>query len=97
MQKYDISQIPVKNTQNEFVGSLDDNFFYKELLTNPDLMNSTVGSVMQQAYPVVSFGESIENISRLINEKNQACIVMDMGGNWHIITKQDLIRAIADV
>jgi cystathionine beta-synthase len=52
---------------------------------------------MQQAYPVVSFGESIENISRLINEKNQACIVMDMGGNWHIITKQDLIRAIADV
>jgi len=23
-------------------------------------------------------------------------LMMDMGGNWHIITKQDVIRAIAE-
>ena len=39
---------------------------------------------------------SLESITKKINEKNQACVVMDMAGNWHIITRQDLILAMSN-
>ena len=51
---------------------------------------------MQPPYPIVAFSESIEKLSSMINKHNSALLVMDMGGNWHIITKQDVIRAIAE-
>ena len=50
---------------------------------------------MGDPYPVVGFAETIENISKQINEHNTACLVMDMAGNWHIITKQDIIQSIS--
>ena len=96
MQKYGISQIPVMNQSGAFVGSIEDNHFYAELLKNSSLMKNTVSNIMQPPYPIVAFSESIEKLSSMINKHNSALLVMDMGGNWHIITKQDVIRAIAE-
>ncbi len=96
MQKYGISQIPVMNQSGAFVGSIEDNHFYAELLKNSSLMKNTVINIMQPPYPIVAFSESIEKLSSMINKQNSALLVMDMGGNWHIITKQDVIRAIAE-
>jgi len=96
MQKYGISQIPVMNQSGAFVGSIEDNHFYAELLKNSSLMKNTVSKIMQPPYPIVAFSESIEKLSSMINKQNSALLVMDMGGNWHIITKQDVIRAIAE-
>jgi len=96
MQKYGISQIPVMNESGAFVGSIEDNHFYAELLKNSSLMNHQVSKIMQPPYPIVAFSESIEKLSSMINKQNSALLVMDMGGNWHIITKQDVIRAIAE-
>ena len=96
MQKYGISQIPVMNQSGAFVGSIEDNHFYAELLKNSSLMKNIVSNIMQPPYPIVAFSESIEKLSSMINKQNSALLVMDMGGNWHIITKQDVIRAIAE-
>ncbi len=96
MQKYGISQIPVMNKEGAFVGSIEDNHFYAELLKNSSMMNHEVNKIMQPPYPIVAFSESIEKLSSMINKQNSALLVMDMGGNWHIITKQDVIRAIAE-
>lgn len=96
MQKYGISQVPVMNAEGEFVGSIEDNHFYAELLKNNALMHSKVTDIMQAPYPIVPFSESIEKISSMIHNQNSALLMMDMGGNWHIITKQDVIRAIAE-
>ncbi len=60
-------------------------------------MESPVKELMQKPYPIVSFSDSIDSISKRINESNNACLFMDMGGNWHIITKQDIIQALAHV
>jgi cystathionine beta-synthase len=59
-------------------------------------MAKPVSVVMQQAYPIVAFSENIEKVSSMIHKQNSAVLMMDMGGNWHIITKQDVIRAIAE-
>ena len=96
MQKFGISQIPVMGQDGHFVGSVEDNHFYSELLKDNTLMAKPVSVVMQQAYPIVAFSESIEKVSSMIHKQNSAVLMMDMGGNWHIITKQDVIRAIAE-
>jgi cystathionine beta-synthase len=95
MQQFNISQLPVVNEKMEFVGSIDDNYLYKKLLTDSALMESPVKNLMQAPYPIVSFSDSIDSISKRINESNNACLFMDMGGNWHIVTKQDIIQALA--
>lgn len=95
MQKLGISQIPVKNSAGEFVGSVEENVLYRKLMSNACSLDSSIIEVMSSPYPVVGFADTIESISKKIDEKNSACLVMDMGGNWHIITKQDIIQAIS--
>lgn len=95
MQKYSVSQLPVKNSSGDFVGAIEDAQLYAELLKNRDLMNHPVSAIMGKPYPIVSHMATIEEVSTKINKANAAVLTMDMGGNWHIITKQDLIQAIA--
>lgn len=95
MQKYGISQIPVTNEKGEFTGSVEENVLYRKLMSHGCSLESSVSEVMSDPYPIVGFADTIENVSKRINEKNSACLVMDMGGNWHIITKQDIIQAIS--
>lgn len=96
MQKYGISQVPVRSSDGEFVGSIEEGSFYKMIIQVPDLLNRTVEQIMGEPYPIVGFNDTLESITKKINEKNQACIVMDMAGNWHIITRQDLILAMSN-
>lgn len=95
MQKYDISQIPVVNDKREFVGALEDADLYAALLKNRELMNEPVNKIMNKPYPIVNASDTIEKVSALINKDNNAVLMMDLGGNWHIITKYDLISALA--
>ncbi len=95
MQKYGISQIPVTNEKGEFTGSVEENVLYRKLMSHGCSLESSVNEVMSDPYPIVGFADTIEDVSKRINEKNSACLVMDMGGNWHIITKQDIIQAIS--
>ncbi len=96
MQKFGISQIPVMNDDGQFVGSIEDSHLYSELLKDNSMMDKSVDAVMLKPYPIVAFSESIEKISSMIDKQNSAVLMMDMAGNWHIITKQDVIRAIAE-
>lgn len=96
MQKYDISQIPVKDRSGNFCGALEDRTLYARLLKEPALMEEKVGRLMQAPFPVVRADDSVESVSALINKDNSAVLVMDLGGNWHIITRYDLIQAIRE-
>ena len=94
MKKYNISQIPVKSG-NEFTGSLSDAFLFTKVLENGEVKNQEVRSVMQAAFPVVGEKAPIEEVSKLITRDNNAVLLRDMGGNVHIITKHDIIQAVA--
>jgi len=94
MQKFDISQLPVQNNSGVFSGSLIDNHLFAQLVINRQLMHETVKSIMQPPFPIVKASESIDAVSSLFSNKTQAVLTMDMGGNWHIITKVDVINAI---
>jgi cystathionine beta-synthase len=92
--KYSISQIPVTD-KGDLVGSLNDNYLFTKLIENNDLKNQSVKSLMQAAFPVVSEKTTIEEVSKLITKDNNAVLLRDLGGNMHIITKHDIIEAVA--
>lgn len=94
MQRHDISQIPVKAADGSFIGSLEDADLYAELILNRDLMQAPVQSIMRPPYPIVPYHAPIESVSALINKDNNAVLMMDLGGNWHIITRYDIISAL---
>lgn len=95
MTKYDISQIPVTDAKGAFVGSLNDNHLFACLLKDHTLKQQKVAKIMQAAFPFVNVNDSIEDVSKKITKENTAVLINDMGGNTHIITKHDIIDAIA--
>ncbi len=95
LNKFKISQIPVTNAEGKYVGSISDNHLFACLLDKNFVKDQAVSSIMQQPFPVVNANASIEEVSKLINKDNPAVIMNDMGGNTHIITKYDIIEAIA--
>ncbi|MCC6684116.1 MAG: pyridoxal-phosphate dependent enzyme, partial [Bacteroidia bacterium] len=94
MNRYDISQIPVTNAKGEFVGSLNDNHLFSQLVKNNELKHKQVKDIMQKSFPFIDPNATIEEVSAKINRDNDAVLVRDLGGNVHIITKYDIIDAI---
>ena len=93
MKKYDIEHIPVMDAHT-IVGSLSENGLFQQIFTNPDIKNQLVGSVMEQSYPVVDFLTPVEKLGTLINQKNGAVIAKDEKGDYHIVTKYDVIQSL---
>ena len=96
MNKYNISQLPVKNGK-EFVGSLTESYLFTKMLEKADIKNQQVKSIMQRSFPEVGEKAPIEEVSKLISRDNDAVLLRDMGGNVHIITKHDIIQTVAQM
>jgi cystathionine beta-synthase len=50
---------------------------------------------MEKAFPMVAFDSAIEKLSTLINKENGAVLAKDESGNYHIVTKYDVLQALA--
>ena len=94
MKQYGISQIPVIN-DNEFVGSLTDNHLFAQLIENPELKELPVKTIMEKPFPIVEENVCLEDLSKIFKQDVAAIIVKYDNDKHHIITKQDLINAIA--
>lgn len=94
LNKYNISQIPVTENGN-IVGSINDSYLFTRLLEDSEIKNKQVKLFMQAAFPIVGEKTSMEDVSKLITKDNSAVLLRDMGGNMHIITKHDIIEAVA--
>ena len=93
MKKYDIENIPVMNG-NGPIGAISENGLFQKVFSNPDIKNSKVENVMERPYPLVEFNTPVEKLSTLINKENGAVLSKDEGGNYHIVTKYDVIQAL---
>ncbi|MEY3349497.1 MAG: hypothetical protein RLY46_1536 [Bacteroidota bacterium] len=93
MQKYEIEHIPVMDN-NEIVGSISENGLFQKIFKEPEVKNASIRSVLEKAYPMVEFNTPLEKISSLINKENGAVLSKDEGGNYHIITKYDILQSL---
>jgi cystathionine beta-synthase len=94
MNQYGVSQIPVVGADG-FVGSLTDNQLFSKLVENPGLKELPVKNIMEAAFPVVDGETSISEISKVFQNGAKAVIVKYGKDQHHIITQQDMIKAIA--
>ncbi|MFN9882201.1 MAG: pyridoxal-phosphate dependent enzyme [Bacteroidota bacterium] len=92
MKQSDIDQLPVIHN-GDVVGSITESLLFNKLLDNHDVKNKTVGEVMDKPFPVVSQDTTLERLSGIINKENPAMLTRDEAGNYHIITKYDIIFA----
>ncbi|HEV2831235.1 MAG TPA: pyridoxal-phosphate dependent enzyme [Hanamia sp.] len=94
MKKYDIENIPVMDDDG-MVGSLSESGLFNKILSNPEIKEQTIASVMEKSYPMVSFEMPVEKLSNLISKHNGAVLSKDESGNYHIVTKYDIIQSLA--
>lgn len=94
LRKYNISQIPVIK-DGSFAGSVDDNKIYTLLIDSPELRDMPISKFMDPPLPIVKEDTKIEELSKLINKETPAVLVELKKGGHHIVTRHDLIAAMA--
>lgn len=95
MKKYDIEHIPVMNG-NGLIGAISEGGLFQKIFDNPEIKNSKVADVLEPLFPIVEFDTPVEKLSHLINKENGAVLAKDELGNYHIITKYDVIQAMGN-
>ena len=94
MKKYDIEHIPVFfNGIN--IGAVSETGLFMKVFSNPEIKNQSVESVIETAYPVVAFDTPVERLGNLITKENGAVLAKDEKGDFHIVTKYDVIQSLA--
>jgi cystathionine beta-synthase len=94
MKKYDIENIPVMNGDGP-VGAISETGLFQKVFDHPELKEESVESIMEKAYPVVEFDTPVERLGSLINKGNGAVLAKDEKGDYHIVTKYDVIQSLA--
>ena len=94
MKKYDIENLPVTKDGN-IVGSLSEGGLFNKILSNAEIKEDKVESVMEKEYPIVPFNMPVEKLSNLISKRNGAVLSKDDTGDYHIVTKYDIIQSLA--
>jgi len=93
MKKYDIEQIPVMNGDGP-IGAISEGGLFQKVFHNPEIKNFKVADVMEPLLPLVAFDTPVEKLSSLINKGNGAVLAKDEAGNYHIVTKYDVLQAL---
>lgn len=94
MKQYNIENIPVLKNGNP-VGAISESGLFNKMLGNgQDIKLKKINDVLEPAYPIVAFDTPVERISSLINKENGAVLAKDDTGDYHIVTKYDVIQSL---
>jgi cystathionine beta-synthase len=94
MQKYHIENLPVLRNGDP-IGAISESGLFSRLMNNgSDIKGKKIGDVLEKPYPIVSFDTPLERLSTLINRENGAVLGKDESGDYHIVTKYDVIQAL---
>ena len=95
MKKYDIEHLPVVAPSGETIGSISENGLFQKVFGNPEIKTEKIEHVMEKALPIVEFDTPVEKLGTLINKESGAVLAKDESGNYHIVTKYDVLQALA--
>ena len=94
LSSHGVSQLPVLR-KGECVGSVSDEKLMARVIESPDLLDQSVGSLMEPPYPVLDGHLDMEEATRLLTRSNAACLVRENGDLSGIVTRYDIVRSIA--
>ncbi len=91
---HDIGQLPVLR-DGECVGSVTEARLLTQIIEDPALLDRPTDSVMGPPFPVLDGHTDAEAVRPLLARDNAACLVRDDGRIVGIITRYDVVRALA--
>ncbi|HWB26813.1 MAG TPA: pyridoxal-phosphate dependent enzyme [Chitinophagaceae bacterium] len=94
MKKYDIEHIPVMRN-GDSMGAVSEGGLFQKVFNDGDIKSAAVETVMEKPYPVVAFDTPVERLGSLMNRENGAVLAKDEKGDYHIVTKYDVIQSLA--
>ena len=94
MKKYDIEQIPVMKG-GEMMGSVTQNGLFKMMMEDVQVKEKLISEIQEAALPVVQMDMQIDRLSKYINKDSGAVLAQDETGDYHILTKYDVLDALA--
>ncbi len=94
MKKFDIEHIPVMD-QGEPVGAVSENGLFGKIIDDAGVKDLPVRALMQAPFPLVPEDTPIERLSAYINKDNGAVLTRNESGQYHIVTKYDIIQSLA--
>jgi cystathionine beta-synthase len=95
MEELDISQMPVFE-DNRPMGSITEDRLVTLVLQGYDLRHTKVRDVMEPSFPIVEPDTQIDQVTGLLRGDTPAVFVR-MNGQFEIITKYDVVHAIASI
>jgi len=94
MKKFDIENIPVFKGESN-AGAISASGLFNRILTNPEIKDQLISSVIEKPYPEVAFDTPVERLSLFINKENGAVLSRDESGSYYIVTKYDIIQGLS--
>lgn len=96
MKDHNIESMPVFEN-GSMIGSVSESgLFQKMLHDGQDIKQHKVQDVIENAFPIVAFDTPVERLKSLINKENGAVLSKDESGNFHIVTKYDVIQSLGN-
>jgi cystathionine beta-synthase len=100
LHQYSISQLPVSRdgdltTVHSIVGSIQERSLLERVFRNPEAVDQTVETVMEQPFPLVDVGEEVERVVPALLAGNPAVLAEEAGRPVGLITRADLLEFVA--
>jgi cystathionine beta-synthase len=94
MKELHIENIPVLSAGVP-IGAVSESGLFNIMVNNgADIRHKKIHEVIEAAYPVVAFDTPVERINSLISRENGAVLAKDDSGNFHIVTKYDVLQSL---
>jgi cystathionine beta-synthase len=94
MQKYNIENLPVMQNAQITGAVSESGLFNKMMKDGQDMKFRKIYEVLEAPYPTVAYETPLERLSSLISKENGAVLAKDDTGDYHIVTKYDVIQAL---
>ncbi len=89
-----VSQLPVFEKGN-LVGSLSESVLFQRTIETPDVMELTVGALLEPPFPTVGPDEDVYEVLKLLKSA-PAVLVRDASGYKGIVTRSDVIERLGE-
>ena len=97
LHEHRVSQLPVVSAHDaaSIVGSIGERGLLKHAVDDPSVLNADIVDVMEPPFPAVSSGDPVREAVELLVGDRQALMVTEQGRATGILTRADLLEALA--
>ena len=95
MHDHQVSQLVVMGRDHAIAGSIGERGLLRHAMADPDMLDAQVTGVMEAPFPTVTAQDTVRDAIELLAGPRSALTVVDDGRPVGIVTRSDLLEALA--